>query len=125
MQLFQKKAVPQRNFSHLSVAAKRQRAANTTLKIHPTKAREQCAGLIEKTEIAILNADSSNFRSHCQTRFLSRRFTVNGDLRFSGRISRCGSNHGSRVCLDKFALYLRLGDTCSLLRRTDRQLYFL
>src|SRR6266496_3938429 len=101
MQLFQKKAVPQRNSCDLGVAAKRQRAANATLKIHPTKAREQSAGLIEKTEIATFNTHSSNFRSHCKSRFLCGRFTADGDLGSRGRIRWCGGNRGSVPRLDK------------------------
>src|SRR5262249_41587564 len=102
----------------LSVAVKRQRAADIGTKIYPTKAREQPADLIEKPEIAVLNADSSNFRSHRQSRFFSGRFTVEEDLRHRGKISWCRGQHRSRVHLDRFAFCLRLGNASNLFRRS-------
>src|SRR5437763_13425799 len=85
-QLFEKKKVSQRNPCYHCIAAKRRRAANVGTKIHSGKAREQSTRSIEKTEIAILNANPSNFRSHCQSRCLCpRRPRSTGDSDLSWR----------------------------------------
>src|SRR4030095_11154817 len=80
-QLVQKKPVSQRYFGHLCVSVEGLRAANVGAKIYTCKTRDQLSVLFVKREIAVLDADYTNFRSNGQSWLSSRRLILNGDLR--------------------------------------------